>query len=904
MTGFLTACCGARHRNNTGVIARYIFSQSEVFNVLLSSCKKPDLTSHVLLALLYLTTTSVIMILASGMNIPFSLAEAKLLWLQMNSSGHMFAIIALLVLNLALLVVVTIRHYDLIGKANAIRARLKANEYLTEDEANGELEEHELQRVLSEERARNNNLTETVDALQAKLARSDSQLEAALATRKNFLANMSHELRTPMNGILGMTELLLSSSLNDKQYKFADSVRRSAESLLALINDLLDYSRIESGGIQLEHTAFSIGALVEDVCDLHADMAQRKDLELICHIDRNMHQSVLGDSNRMRQVLSNLVVNAIKFTNSGEVVVRAQQIESDKKTAVYQFDVVDTGSGITPEAQAMIFESFTQADYSASRRHEGVGLGLYISSKLVSMMEGRIQLRSRLGEGSHFTVTLKLEKTSLEKANASLHGSLRGARMLIVDDNDTNRTILYHQLKSWDVVPHAVESGAKALEALHKARANGTPYHIAILDLHMPGMDGIELSQKIEADESLKHMHRILLTSAALELSKTEMNAIGISQYISKPARQSQLYNALANLLQESGYRKPDESPSDERRYPQVNANILLAEDNLINQDVALNMLENFGCTVRVVNDGRRAVESANEEKFDLILMDCEMPVMDGFVATRRLKSASGLNQQTPVIALTANVMDGDRESCIASGMSDYISKPVRQDDLHHIITKWVEMGGEHGELTGQGDSIAPDEAKSANEPLMEGSTTPALLIEEDIVQPESAPSFAAEAPTVEAHPEEAVPNEPLTDNAPDAVAETDMAYEEAVPDEAEEGSLINEMAINNIRKLQRPGRPSILNKVINAYLDKSPSLIEDIKTGSADKNATLIKEAAHSLKSSSAYIGADGLSEKCKQLEACASREQVEDLDTLVQHIAVEFDKIVVILAELREEP
>ena len=890
----------AGKRSNPGYIAKYPRSQSEVLTVLLSSCKKPDLTSHVLLALLYLTTTSVITILASGMSIPFTLADAKLFWLQLNTSGNMFAIIALLMLNLALLVVVTFRHYNLIGKVSAIRSRLHDSQYLTEAETSGGLPELDLQQALADEREQSQQLRETVEALEAQLAQSDSQLEVALAARKNFLANMSHELRTPMNGILGMTELLLSSSLNNKQYKFADSVRRSAESLLAVINDLLDYSRIESGGIQLEHTAFSISALVEDVCDLHADMAQRKNLELICHVDRNMHQSVLGDSNRMRQVLSNLVVNAIKFTNSGEVVVRAQQLEGDKKTAVYQFDVVDTGNGITPEAQAMILESFTQADYSASRRHQGVGLGLYISSKLVNMMEGRIQLRSRLGEGSHFTVTLKLEKTSIEKANASLHGSLRGARMLIVDDNDTNRTILYHQLKSWDVIPHAVESGAKALEALDKARVNGTPYDIAILDLHMPGMDGIELSQKIEADERLKSTDRILLTSAALELSKTEMSAIGISQYISKPARQSQLYNALANLLLESGYCKPDENPQDERAYPQVNANVLLAEDNLINQDVALNMLENFGCTVRVVNDGRRAVEAANEEAFDLILMDCEMPVMDGFVATHRLKSASGLNQQTPVIALTANVMDGDRESCIASGMSDYISKPVRQDDLHNIISKWVEIKGNHGEPTDASTRPVEASVSSANEALVEGSTTPALLLDEV-----ETPSLAPKSITADVvAPDSTVSNADSATTPTDVLGST-VAEEQSSEDVSEEAPEcpINEMAINNIRKLQRPGRPSILNKVINAYLDKSPSLIDDLKTGADDGNATLIKEAAHSLKSSSAYIGADSLSEKCKQLEVCASDEQVENVGAIVQQIDVDFEKVAAILSELREE-
>ncbi len=683
-----------------------------------------------------------------------------------------------------------------------------------------------------------NSSEATIKDLKTQLLHTEQQLKTALSAKSQFFANMSHELRTPMNGILGMTELLIDSGLSERQSRFADSVRRSAESLLAIINDLLDYSKMESGKLFLENAAFNLREVVEDVCDLHADVAQRKGLELICHIDRSMNESVIGDSNRIRQMLSNLVGNAVKFTKTGEIVIRVKEAAKQHSSADYQIDVIDTGVGITPEGQARIFESFTQADSSYSREFGGAGLGLFIAHKLVSMMDGKINLRSRMNEGSHFTIYLNLETTTDEKANANLQGTLRGSRILIVDDNETNRTILYHQLKSWGVIPEAVKSGEKALEALREAKNTSQPYHIAILDLHMPVMDGIELSRAIESDSTISDTQRVMLTSAALEISPEELRELGISQYISKPARQSQLYNVLANLIQNTDFPEEYRNDAEERTaYRKMEAHVLLAEDNLINQDVALNMLENFGCTVKVAGNGRSAVEAASDEKFDVILMDCQMPVMDGLTATRRLRVSDGPNRDTPVVALTANVMEGDKEKCLESGMNGYLSKPVKQDELYKQVNQWME--------------------------------------------------------TV------AVVDERLLDNFSEAIEEPDPEQE---TEELQDGLIVNENALENIKKLQRPGKPDLVAKVIDAYLEKSPAILKDLREGFSDKDAIKVKEAAHSLKSSSAYVGADFMSESCKKIEMAAKNDSLADIVGLVENISTDFDLVVKSLTEYKQ--
>lgn len=719
------------------------------------------------------------------------------------------------------------------------------------------------------------NVIQSTSAVRQELKLTQQKLETALSAKSQFLANMSHELRTPMNGILGMTELLIDSGLSDKQGRFADSVRRSAESLLAIINDLLDYSTMETGRLFLENAAFNLREVVEDVCELHADLAHRKGLELICHIDHSMNDAVIGDSNRIRQLLNNLVGNAIKFTKSGEIVIRLKEVSRDESNVQILLDVVDTGVGITPEGQASIFESFTQADNSYSREFGGAGLGLYITHKLVEMMNGKITFRSRMNEGSHFIVALSLEATTSEKANANMQGTLRGSRVLIVDDNETNRTILYHQLKSWGVHPETVESGERALEALREAKHSSRPFHIAILDLHMPAMDGIELTKLIQADPLIHDTQRIMLTSAALDMSPTELRAIGVSQYVSKPARQSQLYNVLANLIQNTGFSIEHINPGDDASaYRSIDAHVLLAEDNLINQDVALNMLENFGCTVKVVSNGRAALDLLKDETFDIVLMDCQMPVMDGLVATRRLRDFGGEYSYIPVIALTANVMEGDKEKCLESGMNGYISKPVKQEELYRSVCHWLDKG-----------IVEKNIAESKQEDMRDSSSVSAQL------EPRRAAS----------HDEP--PGELLGTIALSLDQKSEEAnIDEPKADENQDETPIDDEALDKIRKLQRPGKPDILAKVVNVYLDKSPSLILEVIAGLANNDSVQVKEAAHSLKSSSAYVGAQVISENCKLIEAASREDKTSEVSDLIAGLQVQYDEAATILSRLIE--
>lgn len=673
-----------------------------------------------------------------------------------------------------------------------------------------------------------------IERLKTDLAIAEQEIKKANKSKSQFLANISHELRTPMNGILGMTELLMGTGLNHKQMHYGDSVRRSAESLLSVINDLLDYSKMEAGGLYLEKASFNIRELVEDVCDLLAVQAQLKELELICHIDRSMHEQVIGDANRIRQILSNLISNAIKFTKRGEIVVKIKQIEYEENICTYRIDVVDTGIGISPEGQAKIFDSFTQADSSDAREHGGSGLGLFISHKLLELMQGSISLRSRMDEGSHFAVTLQLKTTESESQIMNFADTLQGVRVLVVDDNETNRTILFHQLKTWGVYPETVESADKALEKLIEAKQCERPFEVAILDYHMPGTNGIELARRIQNKQELSSLKRLMLTSATLDMSEEDLSEIGITQYISKPARQTQLYNALSGLVPHvSKISNSEQDAYQSLPYKSLGLSVLLAEDNIINQEVAQHMLVNFGCNVEVVANGQAALDICEKKKFDVIMMDCLMPVLSGVDATMMLRNSNSLNAMTPVVALTANVSSDDEEQCYQSGMNDYICKPVKQDELYRRLSRWI-----HHETV---DGVESD----AN-----------------VVNLNVNASFTSK-----------VAQQPDCDDTNEI--------------------LVNITAINNIRQLQRPGKPDLLDKVLTVYFDKSPALLSSILSGVKNDDFDTVKDAAHSMKSSSAYVGADQLAEQFRKIEHAAADKRIDDLAALTGDIQEKYDRL-----------
>ncbi len=541
-------------------------------------------------------------------------------------------------------------------------------------------------------------LAEREQAERDLLRARDAALESA-RLKSQFVANMSHEIRTPMNGVIGMLDLLHVSDLSSAQLDYVNTAYHSAESLLSIINDILDFSKIEAGKMELEQSDFDLRYVVEDVAELLARSAQSKRLELATFVHRETPTHLCGDPMRLRQVLTNLVSNAIKFTEHGEVIVQLTREQETDTQVIVRFTVSDTGIGISPEQQKTIFQSFVQADGSTTRKYGGTGLGLAISKQLVELMGGKIGVQSQLGRGSvfWFTAVFGKQAAATEREREVMSpADLRGVRVLVVDDNATNRLILHQQLLSWECLPEEVSGGAEAIVALRDAHQAGAPFRVVLCDWQMPDMDGGMLSAQIKNDQALAATPLVLLTSVGEFGLERMADAVGFSASLTKPIRQLALYDTLVTVLGAAhGTLQPRQADRPElsglASAQITGAHVLLAEDNSVNQKLAMHILSRMGHQVDVVDNGRLAVQAFMENPYDLILMDVQMPEMDGFTATEQIRAFEARRGgHVPIVALTAGALAGDREHCLAAGMDAYVSKPFKTEELRQTVIKYV----------------------------------------------------------------------------------------------------------------------------------------------------------------------------------------------------------------------
>src|SRR5438552_617965 len=681
----------------------------------------------------------------------------------------------------------------------------------------------------AEEELRHLNAT-----LESRIGRRTLELEEANRAKSQFLAKMSHEIRTPVNGVLGMLELVKQTKLDARQQRYLDTARRSAETLLGIINGILDISKIEAGKIELEQAPFDLRDLVEEVTETFADVAYGKGLELTCTIPASLPTALIGDAGRLRQILTNLIGNAIKFTEKGEVGIRVEAVEADAGSAFVAFDVTDTGIGIPADKQRHIFDAFAQADSSTTRRYGGTGLGLSIAKQLCEMMGGTIDLTSEPGRGSTFRFTARFGRQS-EAAQPVDTGLqlFQGMSVLIVEDNAVRRRNIKDQMSSWGVRVGEAENGAAALAELRTAAARNERFELAIVDIDLPDVYGVDQVRSIKADPANAELRLVMLTARDHEIDQMGDMRAYVAGSLTKPVRQSDLRQCLAMI---DGDIEPAAPASELPPIPPpegvAGARVLLVEDNPVNLEVAVGILESFGCKVETATNGLEALDRYVNGEYGLIFMDCQMPEMDGFEATAEIrKQEAKSDRRTPIVALTASAIEGDREQCLASGMDDYVPKPFTTDQMRSALVTWLSSATRSG-------------AKRDHLTLVASARPPAPI-------PTPAPAPAA------------LPTEPIDD-----------------------------AVLNNLAQLQREGRPDIVNRVITLFLESAPALLNDLKDGAAKGDTAVLHRASHTLKSASANVGAALLSAHCRELEAMARTGPVADAAARVATIAEDYQQ------------
>jgi two-component system, sensor histidine kinase and response regulator len=656
-------------------------------------------------------------------------------------------------------------------------------------------------------------LRELNATLESRIDQRTVELEGAVRAKSQFLANMSHEIRTPLNGVLGMLELVRQTKLGPPQQRFIETARRSGETLLGVINGVLDLSKIEAGKVEIEHSAFDLRGVVEEVTELFSELAYGKGLELACFVPANLQTTLIGDAGRLRQILTNLIGNAVKFTERGEVGIRAYALERDAFSVLIAFEVVDTGIGIPAEKREHIFEAFAQADSSTTRRYGGTGLGLSIAKHFCEMMGGSIDVASEPGAGSkfRFTASFGLQAFAADRTQAPLQPRT-GKPVLVVLDNALNREILDDQLSAGNIPVRHAQTGLAALGALRTAALYKEPFELVIIDDSLPDMKGIELAQAIKTASDGREQQIILLTSFDQDVGQI---AEGSLRRLTKPIRQSALWECIAVSAETvpaitSERKTPAADQLGKGRKP-----VLVVEDSPVNLEVAVAILESMGCVVETAINGRHALDRHASGEYSLIFMDCQMPEMDGFEATTEIRRREALSQRhTPIVALTASVVEDGRRRCLAVGMDDYLAKPFTLEQMSAMLTTW----------------LSPPERPATREHLS--------LVTQAVADPDP----------------------------------------------------IDEQVLASLGRLQREGRPDIVQQLIELFFKGAADLLMDLDNGAAAGDAALLYRASHALKSASANLGAVVLSTHCQELEALSKSGAVTDAARLVKVIREDY--------------